>query len=120
MHPVFFIANNGDVVIISSTLLNERMTRLFAILRVSETALQGEILKSLIKYYRVDRREIAFLKFILEAYDGVGTIKTKDPVRGVISLHIPPGCQKQVTEILRYLNQEILIEPVVPGPQQPD
>lgn len=77
-------------------------------------------LKSLIKYYRVDRREIAFLKFILEAYDGIGTIKTEDPGRGIISFHIAPGCQKQATEILRYLKKDILIEPVIPGPQSLD
>jgi hypothetical protein len=73
-------------------------------------------LKSLKKYYRVDRREIAFLKFILEAYDGIATIKTEDPIRGVISFHIAPGCQKQVAEILQYLKKDILIEPVMPGP----
>jgi hypothetical protein len=73
-----------------------------------------------IQYYRVDRREIAFLKFILEAYDGIGTIRTLDPVQGVISLHIAPGCQQQVTEILRHLKKDILIEPVIPGAQHLD
>ena len=70
-----------------------------------------------IQYYRVDRREIAFLKFILEAYDGVCTIKTEDPVKGLISLRIPPGCQHQVMEILRHLKEDILIEPLTPGAQ---
>lgn len=68
----------------------------------------------------MDRREIAFLKFILEAYDGIGTITTEDPVRGLISLHIAPGCRKQATEILRYLKQDIMIEPVVSEPQPLD
>jgi hypothetical protein len=77
-------------------------------------------LKTLKKNYRVDRREIAFLKFILEAYDGIATIKTEDPIRGIISFHIAPGCQKQVTEILQYLKKDILIEPVIPGPQSLD
>ena len=73
-----------------------------------------------ILYYRVDRREIAFLKFILEAYDGIGIIKTQDPARGVISIHIAPGCQKQVTEILQYLKKDILIEPLTPELQHLD
>jgi len=77
-------------------------------------------LKSLIKYYRVDRREIAFLKFILEAYDGIGIITTEDPIQGLISFHIAPGCQKQAAEILQYLKKDILIEPVIPGPQSLD
>jgi hypothetical protein len=70
-------------------------------------------LKTTKQYYRVDRREIAFLKFILEAYDGIATIKTEDPIRGIISFHIAPGCQKQVAEILRDLKRDILIEPLM-------
>ena len=79
-----------------------------------------KVLKTTEQRYRVDRREIAFLKFILEAYDGIGILKTKDPARGVISIHIAPGCQKQVTEILQYLKKDILIEPIIPGPQHLD
>lgn len=70
-------------------------------------------MKTTKQYYRVDRREIAFLKFILEAYDGIATIKTEDPIRGIISFHIAPGCQKQVAEILRDLKRDILIEPLM-------
>ena len=77
-------------------------------------------MKSIVQYYRIDRREIAFLKFILEAYDGIGIIKTQDPDRGVISILIAPGCQKQVTEILQYLKKDILIEPLTPELQHLD
>ena len=77
-------------------------------------------MKSIVQYYRIDRREIAFLKFILEAYDGIGIIKTQDPDRGVISILIAPGCQKQVTEILQYLKRDILIEPLTPELQHLD
>ena len=77
-------------------------------------------MKSIVQYYRIDRREIAFLKFILEAYDGIGIIKTQDPDRGVISILIAPGCQKQVTEILQYLKKDILIEPLTPDLQHLD
>ena len=74
-------------------------------------------MKSIVQYYRIDRREIAFLKFILEAYDGIGILKTKDSTRGLVALHIAPGCQEQVTNILQYLKQDIMIEPVIPGSQ---
>ena len=72
-------------------------------------------METTIKHYRVDRREIAFLKFILEAYDGIGTLKTEDPLKGIISIHIAPGCQNQVAEILQHLQKDILIEPVGSG-----
>ena len=71
-----------------------------------------EILKSVTKQYRVDRREIAFLKFILEAYDGIALLKTEDPIRGIVTIHIAPGCEKQFTEILQDLKKDIMIEEV--------
>jgi hypothetical protein len=66
-------------------------------------------LKTTIQYYRVDRRQIAFIKFIFEAYDGIAGIRTTDPVKGIIKLHIAPGCQEQVEQVLRDLKKEILI-----------
>ena len=69
-------------------------------------------MKTLKKNYRVDRREIAFLKFILEAYDGIATLKTEDAIRGIITFHIAPGCEKQFAGILSDLKKDIMIEPV--------
>lgn len=62
------------------------------------------------QYYRVDRREIAFLKFIFEAYDGVALLTTMDPARGIIALCIAPQCQEQVAEILQELKKEVTIQ----------
>ena len=72
-----------------------------------------KFLKTLKQHYRVDRREIAFLKFILEAYDGIATLKTEDAIRGIITFHIAPGCKKQFVEILQDLKKDIMIEPLV-------
>ena len=69
-------------------------------------------METLKQQYRVDRREIAFLKFILEAYDGIAMLKTEDPVRGIVTMHIAPGCRKQLTEILQDLKKDIMIEEV--------
>jgi hypothetical protein len=57
----------------------------------------------------VDRRQIAFIKFIFEAYDGIAGMRTTDPAKGIIKLHIAPGCEEQVEQILRDLQKEILI-----------
>ena len=62
------------------------------------------------KHLRVDRKEIAFLKFIFEAYDGIVTITTVDPDQGVILLCIAPGCENDVEMILQDLKKNILIE----------
>lgn len=66
-------------------------------------------MKTIERYYRVDRREIAFIKFIFEAYDGIVGMRTTDPAKGIIKLHIAPGCQEQVEQILQDLKKKILI-----------
>ena len=66
-------------------------------------------MKTIERYYRVDRREIAFIKFIFEAYDGIAGIRTIDPAKGIIKLHIAPGCQDLVKQVLQDLKKEILI-----------
>ncbi len=67
-------------------------------------------MRAVIKYYRVDRREISFLKFIVEAYEGVALVRTVDPGNGLIALHIAPGCESDVDVILKDLGRNILIE----------
>ena len=64
------------------------------------------------RYYRIDRREIHFLRFILEGYDGVAVLRTIDPERGLVVLHIGPGCQDTVDMIIHDLQKDIRIEPV--------
>jgi hypothetical protein len=64
------------------------------------------------KYYRVDRREIHYLKFILEGYDGVAVVRTVDPLAGLVVLHIGPGCQGVVDMVIKDLEKEIRIEPL--------
>lgn len=63
------------------------------------------------RYYRVDRREIAFIKFIVEAYDGIAVLETLDPMAGIVVFHIAPGCERDIDAILADLKREILIEP---------
>ena len=62
------------------------------------------------KYLRIDRREICFLKFILEAYDGIATLTTIDPHQGVVLLRIAPGCEDEVETILQDLKRDIIID----------
>ncbi len=68
------------------------------------------IMESTIQYYRVDRRQIGFLKFILEACDGIVTMSTVDAGLGLVSFRIPPGCEDEVTGILNDLQKDIFME----------
>ena len=61
---------------------------------------------------RIDRRQIAYLKFIIEAYDGIAVLSTVDPVQGIVKLSIAPGCEAEVETVLQDLKKDIMIEPV--------
>ena len=66
------------------------------------------------QYYRIDRRQIAFLRFILEAYDGLAAMQTLDPKRGDVVIYIARGCWDDVNGILNDLRKTILMEPIEP------
>ena len=76
---------------------------------MSSTPASAETIK---RYYRVDRREIAFIKFIFEAYDGIAVLETLDPKAGMVVFHIAPGCEPESDAILQDLKRDIMIEPV--------
>jgi hypothetical protein len=67
-------------------------------------------------YYRVEGKEISYLRFIFEAYDGIATLTTIDPAAGLICLLIPPGCRSEVETVLRDLRKQFGIEPAFPPP----
>lgn len=66
------------------------------------------------KFFRVDRREIAFLRFIFEAYDGIASMRTIDGPSGTVLFSISPGCEHEVDAVLHDLKNEIMMEKVVP------
>ena len=71
-----------------------------------------ESFKTIKRYYRVDRREIAFLRFILEAYDGIAVLETLDSKLGIVVLHIAPGCEADADAILQDLKNDFMLESI--------
>jgi len=66
------------------------------------------------RYFKVDRRDISLLRFILEAYEGVATLTTVDAQAGIVKVLMAPGWEGLVTDLLKALCQsrEILMEPL--------
>ncbi len=64
-------------------------------------------LKTIRHTYRIDRTAIAFVKFIIEAYDNLAVVSTLDSREGVVSLAIAPACQDQVDRIMASLGAHI-------------
>lgn len=61
----------------------------------------------LLRYFRVDRRDIAYFRFTLEAYEGLATLTTLDARNGIVVLSIPECFADEVDALLAALAQEI-------------
>lgn len=63
------------------------------------------------RYFRIQRKEIAFFKFIIESHEGMAVVRTKDPHEAIVELMIAPGQEQEVEEVLEGLRKEMAIEP---------
>ena len=64
------------------------------------------------RYFRLRRQDIAYFKFIIESYEGLAVVRTKDPKEAIVELMVAPGWEKDVEEILKELRREIPIESI--------
>ena len=62
------------------------------------------------RYFRIRRKDIAYFKFIIESYEGIAVVRTKDPDEAIVELMIAPGWERDVDVVLGGLRQEIPIE----------
>ncbi len=62
------------------------------------------------KYYRVDKKEICFLRWMIEAYGGIATMTTVDSEQGIVLLYIPTGCEAEVESVLNSIQNKVKIE----------
>ena len=67
-------------------------------------------MKTETKYYRVERSEIGFIRFIFEAYEGIAVTSTADDEKTVLALRIAPGCEEEVDQVLADLGRTIRFE----------
>lgn len=57
----------------------------------------------------MDRRDLVFLKFILEAYEGMSTLSTVDKSGVIVSLTIPRGFAHDMEQLIASLQSEITL-----------
>jgi hypothetical protein len=62
------------------------------------------------RYYRLHRRDIAYFKFIIESYEGMAVVRTKDPYEAIVELMVAPGWERDADEVIEGLRGEIEIE----------
>ena len=64
------------------------------------------------KIYRINRKEISFLKFLLESYEGVAIPRTIDKRIALVEIMIPAGFYQTFTHLLNDVAEEMGIAPV--------
>jgi len=66
----------------------------------------------LIKYICVKPEEIAYFQFLIEGYEGTGTLTTVDSKKGVLRFSIPEELLADAEEILCLIGQEVSLKQV--------
>jgi hypothetical protein len=54
----------------------------------------------------IDRKEICYLQWIIESYDGMASMRTINPVKGEIEISIAPGCKEDIVSLIKSLQEE--------------
>ena len=55
--------------------------------------------------FRADRKELNYLRLIIESYDGMAVVKTLDPHEALIELCVSPGCDTIALELIDSLKK---------------
>jgi len=70
--------------------------------------------------FSVSRNQIAYLRFILESYDGLAFMRTLDPAEAVVEIAYPLSRRHDAEELILALEKETgLREVSPPGNYQP-
>ncbi|HKZ16351.1 MAG TPA: DUF4911 domain-containing protein [Geobacteraceae bacterium] len=64
------------------------------------------------RYYRVNRSDIAYLRFIIESYDGLASLSTVDNINGIVSMSVPGCFVEEVDQLVQALKSEITISEI--------
>ena len=73
---------------------------------------EGSQQRSKVLLYEVDPYQIHYLKFILEAYEGLAILTTLDPQKGLVQLAVPPDRQVSVEALMQALGQEFELKKI--------
>jgi hypothetical protein len=69
-------------------------------------------LATVARYFRVNKRDLVYLKFILEAYEGLSTLSTAAREGMVVRVSYPQCFSRDIDLLLRALGEEISLTEV--------
>lgn len=70
------------------------------------------------RHFLLPRDQIAYLRFILESYDGLAFVRTLDGRRGLVEIAYPPSRRRDTEALLAALAREIGLRPVSLPPEE--
>lgn len=53
--------------------------------------------------FKVERRDIMYIRATVESYDGMAVVRTVDPHAAVVELLVAPGCERFIMELIEDL-----------------
>ncbi|MCE5334720.1 MAG: DUF4911 domain-containing protein [Desulfobacteraceae bacterium] len=76
--------------------------------------MQPQAQSCIIRNYIIAPYEIHYLRFIVEAYEGIGVVSTIDSALGLVSIAIAPGCESDLAAILDAERDNLKLREVLP------
>lgn len=67
------------------------------------------------RYYQLASRDLVYMKFILEAYEGLSTMSTVDGKRGIVRVQYPLPFAGDMGALMEALSAEIEVRQVTCG-----
>ena len=67
---------------------------------------------AIVRYFKVGRRDLVYLKFILEAYEGMSTLSTVEPQGVIVRLSIPAGFETDIQGVIDAVREDVPIDEV--------
>ncbi|KAF0156061.1 MAG: hypothetical protein FD159_1873 [Syntrophaceae bacterium] len=66
----------------------------------------------IMKWFKINKSDIALVQFIIEGYEGLATVSTIDPKVAILQVLIMPDFIKDAEGILHYLKDRFMMEEV--------
>jgi len=64
------------------------------------------------KYFKLDRKNIVLVQFIIEGYGDMATVKTIDPQAAIIQISIIPDFISDMFDLIEYLKDKYKMEEI--------
>jgi hypothetical protein len=77
--------------------------------------MRGGKMETTERYYQLASRDLVYMKFILEAYEGLSTMSTVDGKKSIVKVNYPVAFEKDVVELMGALSAEIAVREVTLG-----